>query len=253
MEYTIQKLAQLAGVTTRTLRYYDQIGLLSPKRSTGNRYRIYGEQEVDKLQQILFYRELDVPLETIKQILHAPDYDPVSILSSHLQELKQRRTQLDLLIANVTKTIRKEKGDYLMTDKEKFEGLKKEMIKKNEEAYGEEIRGKYGQDTVERSNAKLMKLTEDQYQAMEQLGKTILNKLEQAVSENLSPKSEAGQEIAALHREWLSYTWPTYSPAAHKGLAEMYIADPRFTAYYDRSISGCAQFLHDAIHAAADY
>ena len=138
-----------------------------------------------------------------------------------------------------------------MTDKEKFEGFKREMIQKNEDMYGEEIRSKYGKDTVESSNAKLMNLTEEQYRAMEQLGETILSKLEEAVSNSLSPNGTAGREIALLHKEWLSYTWPSYTPEAHKGLAAMYVSDPRFTAYYDRTVSGCTQFLHDAVAAFA--
>ena len=138
-----------------------------------------------------------------------------------------------------------------MTNKEKFEGFKKEMIQKNEDMYGEEIRSKYGNDSVETNNTKFMNLTEEQYKTMEQLGETILSKLEEAVSNSLSPNSTAGKEIVLLHKEWLSYTWPSYTPEAHRGLAAMYVSDPRFTAYYDRAVSGCTQFLHDAVTAFA--
>ena len=251
MEYTIRQLAQMAKITTRTLRYYDEIGLLSPHHYTESGYRIYTEDEVDKLQHILFYRELDVPLETIRQLLLSPGFDSVSVLTSHLRELVSRREHLELLIKNVTKTIQKEKGEYHMTNKEKFEGFKKEMIQKNEDMYGEEIRSKYGNDSVETNNTKFMNLTEEQYKTMEQLGETILSKLEEAVSNSLSPNSTAGKEIVLLHKEWLSYTWPSYTPEAHRGLAAMYVSDPRFTAYYDRAVSGCTQFLHDAVTAFA--
>ncbi len=105
IEYAINQLAQISGVTTRTLRYYEQIGLLIPARISSNNYRIYGQKEVDALQQILFYRELGVPLEEIKSLLTAPDYDRKIALQSHLAALTEKRERLDLLIQNVGKTI----------------------------------------------------------------------------------------------------------------------------------------------------
>ena len=140
MEYTINKLAKLAGVSTRTLRYYDEFGLLSPARVSSNGYRIYGQKEVDQLQQILFYRELDVPLEEIRRILASADFDGLSALQSHLAALLARQKQLDLLIANVEKTIKGMKGEAIMSDQEKFEGFLKKLVDDNEEQYGEEIR-----------------------------------------------------------------------------------------------------------------
>ena len=109
MEYSIHKLAQLAGVSTRTLRYYDEIGLLSPKRISSNGYRVYGQKEVDLLQQILFYRELEVPLDEIKCIVWSKDYDGLAALQEHLAALKAKKQQIELLIRNVKKTILHEK------------------------------------------------------------------------------------------------------------------------------------------------
>lgn len=110
MEYTVQKLGRLAGVSTRTLRYYDEIGILKPARMSSSGYRIYGQEEVDRLQQILFYRELGVSLERIKQIMTSPSFDAAQALREHREQLLDKRKQLDTLISNVEKTIASHEG-----------------------------------------------------------------------------------------------------------------------------------------------
>jgi len=251
MEYTVHKLAQLAGVSERTLRYYDETGLLTPARITEAGYRIYGAAEVDLLQQILFYRELGLPLRDIARILHDSGFDPAAALRGHLAALEARRTRLDVLILTVRKTIASKERSESMNDREKFEGFKKKLLEENEKAYGAEVREKYGSDMAEASNKKFSGMSKEEYDAMTMLGEEIAHKLEAAVKAGLDPRAEEGQTIAALHHKWLSYTWPSYSREAHRGLAKMYVADKRFTAYYDANLSGCAAFLHDAILAYA--
>jgi len=153
VEYTINKLAKMAGISTRTLRYYDQCGLLAPARVSSNGYRIYGQKETDRLQQILFYRELGVPLNDIKRILSSPDFDYKTALEDHLKALTVRRSQLDRLISNVEKTLLSLKGEIVMTDQEKFEGFVEKLIQENEEKYGSEIREKYGNEAARHSFA----------------------------------------------------------------------------------------------------
>ncbi|MEG0353850.1 MAG: MerR family transcriptional regulator, partial [Cellulosilyticaceae bacterium] len=140
MEYTVQKLSKLAGVSTRTLRYYDEIGILKPSRMNTSGYRIYTQLEVDILQQILFYRELDVSLEGIKEMMSSPSFDQQKALTQHYNQLLEKRKQLDKLITNVEKSIAMKKGEVNMTDKEKFEGFKQNKIQENEEKYGKELR-----------------------------------------------------------------------------------------------------------------
>lgn len=247
MEYTIQKLARLAGISTRTLRYYDEIDLLPPARVNSSGYRIYGAKEVDALQQILFYRELGLSLEQIRAALQTPDFDRLAALKEHRRQLLQRKHQLDLLIDTVEKTILAEEAKITMNDHDKFMGFKKELIEKNEKTYGAEIRQKYGNDKIDESNARLMNLSPREYEQMQATGDEILRLLEQAVARKASPEEEIGKEIALLHKKWLSYTWPSYSAQAHRGLAQMYTADERFRAYYDRHTDGCAEFLKRAV------
>ena len=132
MEYTVNKLSKLAGISARTLRYYDEIGILKPARINSSGYRIYGQSEVNLLQQILFYKELGMPLENIKDIITDPTFDGNQALIEHHHKLLEKRKQLDLLILNIEKTIASVKGEIKMTDKEKFEGFKEKMINDNE-------------------------------------------------------------------------------------------------------------------------
>lgn len=246
MEYTIKKLSQLAGISTRTLRYYDEIGILKPARINSSGYRIYGQGQIDNLQQILFYREMGLSLEDIQKIVTSPEFDKNEALKDHRKKLLQKRKQLDLLIANVDKTIADGKGRIKMTDKEKFEGFKANMIEENEKNYGKEIREKHGEETVKRSNQRLKNMTQEEYDTIKLLEEKVKQTLKEAI--NLGdPSNELAQEAVKLHKEWLCYYWDEYSKEAHVGIAQMYVDDERFKAYYDKIHPGMAEFLRDAI------
>lgn len=247
--YTIRELASLAGISTRTLRYYDQIGLLPPACTNESGYRMYGSKEVDRLQEILFYREFGMPLSEIRTLVQQDNYNRNQALSKQLDHLLAERRRLDILISNLAKTMKETKGATSMTDKEKFEGFKKDLVKENEECYGAEARTRYGGQAIDESNAKIQNLTESEYTAMKHLEDEIKKHLEEAVRNHADPAGEAGAILIQLHRDWLSYTWKAYSEEAHLGLAQLYTTDPRFTAYYDEQVPGCAAFLA----AAAQY
>lgn len=247
MEYTVQKLGQLAGISTRTLRYYDEIGLLKPARINSSGYRIYGSAEIDKLQQILFYRELGVNLDQIKEIMTSDTFDRSIALKEHREKLLEKRTQLDLLIANVDKSIQQTERGIIMSDKEKFEGFKQKLVEDNEKQFGKEIREKYGEEAVIKSNAKVKGMTQAQYEEVTNLAEEIAVNLKAAMSTG-DPNSELAQKTADLHRQWLSFYWNEYTKEAHAGVAQMYVDDERFTAYYDKIQPGAAEFLRDAVH-----
>jgi Predicted transcriptional regulators len=246
MEYTVRQLAEIAGISSRTLRYYDEIGLLKPARTNSSGYRIYGQREVDRLQQILFYRELGVDLERIKEIIDAPSFNIQKALREHRVKLFEQRKHLDLLIANIDKTIAASEGGIKMMDQEKFAGFKQKLIEENENKYGEEIRSKYGEETVSRSYDKLKGMTREQYEAV--------TKLENEVEEILcaafrtgDPGGELAQKAADIHRQWLSFYWDSYSKEAHAGITRMYTDDVRFREYYDQKQPGLAEFLRKAV------
>lgn len=203
---------------------------------------------VNRLQQILFYRELGVSLEDIGRILSSPDFDSESALQSHLQALLAKQKQIDTLIANVEKTLMTMKGADTMTDKEKFDGFGEQLVAENEEKYGAEIRAKYGDETVDRSNAKVRTMSKARYEETEQLRKRLESKLSEAFASG-DPTGPLAREACELHREWLTCYTDSYSKEYHMGLAEMYVNDARFTEYYDAIAPGCTAFLRDAIRS----
>lgn len=247
MEYSIQELARLAGVTTRTLRWYDQIGLLKPGRVAESGYRYYGEAQVDRLQDILYYRALGVELAQIKECLDDPAFDRLAALRSHLATLEAEQARLAGLIRSVKATIDAEERNETMNDEQKFEYFKKKTVAENERLYGKEIRKKYGDAQVDQANAAMMGMSREQHTTWTELGETLQQKLEDAVRSGCTPDSEEGRQIAELHRQWLTLTGTPYTPAKHRGIVELYVLDERFTAYYDKQLPGCARFLRDAV------
>lgn len=247
MEYTIKRMSQLSGVSARTLRFYDEIDLLKPARINSSGYRIYGEKEVDRLQQILFYRSLDFKLETIRELLDNKEYDKIQSFEEQKQLLLQKRNQLDALLTNIQHTIDHHKGERKMSSEEKFEAFKKQRLQENEEKYGQEIREKYGEETVEASNKKWGSMSEEDFQEMQQTEQQLFEKLADYIKDPHIESKLAG-EIFQLHKKWLSFSWVSYAPEAHKGLGEMYTADERFASYYnDRVGSGAAEALNKII------
>jgi len=246
MTYTIQKLARLAGVSTRTLRHYDAIGLLCPARDHSSGYRLYSPEDVDRLQQILFYRVLDLPLEAIKTVLDAPDFAAADALRAHRAALQAKKHQLEQLLTTVDKTIAMKEGLQKMTDEEKFAGFKQKLIDDNETRFGREVRDRYGDDAMDASNARLKGMTQAQYQASQQASEELNDVLKRACLA-CDPDSALAREACAKHKTWLGYFWKTVTPQAHLNLVEMYVADERFSAYYENIAPGCAVFLRDAM------
>jgi DNA-binding transcriptional MerR regulator len=247
MEYSGNKLTKMSGVSARTLRYYDEIDLLKPKRVASSGYRIYGQDEVDTLQQILFYRELGFSLDEIKNILQAPGFDRQQSFMRHLARLQIKRKRLDEMINNVTRSLATMKGEVTMTDTEKFEGFKQSLINENERKYGTEIRERYGDTAMEESNTHLNGMTREQYDESENL-RVAFEETLKAAFENGNPAGEQAQKACDLHRQWLCVFYPGYNKEYHKGLGEMYVSDERFRANYDKIAPGCTEFLRDAIN-----
>lgn len=247
MEYTVQKLARLAGVSPRTLRHYDQIGLLKPARISSSGYRIYGPKEVELLQQILLYRALEFPLEDIRTLLYAADFDALTAFRTHRDALAQRRAQIDGLIANVTHTIAHMEGGITMGDQDRFEGFRAQLIEGNEAKYGEEIRAQYGDAAIDASNARLRGMTKASYDAAQQMAAEANEALLLAMDAG-NPAGIHARRAVELHRKWLG-NWGEYSDGMHVGLGRMYVEDERFAAHYDALRKGAAVFLRDAIEA----
>ena len=248
--YTVKDLARLTGLTPRTLRYYDGIGLLSPGRGRDNDYRLYGPAEVDRLQQILLYRDMGLPLEEIKSLLDSPGFDREAALRDHLDRLREQRREVDALIRTVQSTLRTIEGGTTMTDKEKFEGMKRRAIEENEAAYGKELREKYGEETMDSHNQRLGGMSQEEWKQMKQEEDAYKAALRRAAAAG-DPAGEDAREAVRLHAAWLAHYWPkgTVTPQAHTGMAEMYVQDERFADYYEQVAPGCAAFFLKAVKA----
>ena len=233
MSYSINELAKLAGISTRTLRYYDKQGLLKARRNPENNYRYYEESEVDQLQKILFLKLFDLPLEQIKQVMQTSPKTQYQVLRNQRSKLVAQQQNLDDLIKNLDKTLATMKGETQMTDTEKFATLKKEMINKNERQYGAEIRKKYGDAQIDFSNDKFSSLSADELAHFKKLSAEILTELKN-FDNSAGVKQAAAKHIFDLHKEYLLTIWPKgqYSGEAHKNLARMYVCDTRFNKYY---------------------
>ena len=233
MSYSINELAKLAGISTRTLRYYDKQGLLKARRNPENNYRYYEESEVDQLQKILFLKLFDLPLEEIKQVMQTSPKTQYQVLRNQRSKLVAQQQNLDDLIKNLDKTLATMKGETQMTDTEKFATLKKEMINKNERQYGAEIRKKYGDAQIDFSNDKFSSLSADELAHFKKLSAEILTELKN-FDNTAGVKQAAAKHIFDLHKEYLLTIWPKgqYSREAHKNLARMYVCDTRFNKYY---------------------
>lgn len=246
MEYTIKKLGKLAGVSARTLRYYDEIGLLKPCRINSSGYRIYGEKEVDLLQQIMFYKSMEVKLDEIKETILNPNYDVTSSLIEHHRNLVLQKEHLEQLILAVEKTISYSKGEITLSNKEKFEAFKNEKIKENEEKYGDEIRKKYGSESIKKSYNKFSRMSEDDFSKMNDIEKVMIENLK-VVCDNGNLDSEEARKVFENHKAWLEFNMD-YNKEIHKGLAQMYVEDERFSKYYnDKAGKDVIETLRDII------
>jgi hypothetical protein len=153
---------------------------------------------------------------------------------------------LDLLLANVEKTIEACEGRIAMSDQEKFMGFKRKLVDENEKKYGREARERYGDEAVDRPNKKVLNMTKEQHEELESISRKLTETLRAAFKTG-DPAGELAQKAVDLHRRWLCFYWDEYSREAHAGLAQMYVEDERFRAYYDKEQPGTAAFLRDAI------
>ena len=248
MEYTIKQLANLLGISARTLRYYDEIDLLKPKRIGENGYRMYETEQIDTLEQILCYRALGISLEEISRLLSATNTEKEQVLQKYLIALSERKSQIELFIENVSKSILSLKGDIIMTDEEKFKMMKQTLLSETEQTHGNELRQNYGDAIISDANKRLFDMSRETWILQETLEKEICLLLENAVKTK-NPNCEQAQKACDLHRQWLCLFWPEgiYSKATHKTLGDSYVSDIRFKTYYDQLGENCADFFRDAI------
>jgi DNA-binding transcriptional MerR regulator len=247
MNYKISELAKLAGISTRTLRHYDDIGLLPAKRKKDSIYRIYDSKDVDLLQHILILKEMEFDLDHIKTIMKNINHEKrILMFEKHLYALNEKKMKINTIIKNVENTIKAMKGEKTMNDYDKFEGLKDHMIQKNDDEFKDEVIRNWGQEAYDSSKKAFKHFTKETYDAFQELALKIITTLKLIQSDNHN--EELRKQVYELHKKWLTIAWGgTYHPEAHKNLVEMYVSDERFKAYYDQHGEGLAEILRDAV------
>lgn len=250
-QYSVKNLAKLAGVSVRALHHYDRLGLLKPSIRTEAKYRLYGDKELLRLQQILFYKELDFPLEEILQILEDPNFNLLTALESHKQALKARQDRLATLLITIDKTISTLTGERVMlTNEELYEGFPKGQ------EYRQEAVAKYGAETVEESENKLRQMGKAGFEKLKADQLDIARTLASMV--HLDPTSNAVHQQIARHYQNIRGFWgesvcqSKNMAEAYKGLAKLYVDDPRFTSQNGQPNPEYAQFLSKAMIHFAD-
>lgn len=240
MRYTVKQLAKLAGVTTRTLHYYDEIGLLRPASYGDNGYRYYGDEAVLRLQQILFFRELDFSLDQIKVILDQPDFDMLHALQSHRAALLERAKRLNNLIDTIDNTVKHIRGEIEMSNQDFYKGFDEEKQKE----YAEEARQRWGDEAVQ-SQKRWESYTPEEKNEI--LGK--MHEISTSIAAHMS-KGPESPEVQYWIDRWYKHInqyFYTCSLDVFESLGHTYTEDPAFRETYENIRPGLAALMEQAM------
>ena len=245
--YTVKALARLSGVSVRALHHYDQIGLLKPACVGSNGYRYYGREEMLRLQQILFHRELEFPLETIAEVLARPDFDRVRALRLHRTKLAAQAARYRRLLKTLDRTLAALEGETDMNDKELYRGFSPERQAEFEawliDRYGEGIRRSMAQ-----SKAAMKDWSKADREAFGAEFDAIERDLGQALANGLPADCEGVRGVLRRHHDWVARGWAeTPNAAAYRGLADLYESSPDFRSRYEAVQPGLSEYLAEAM------
>jgi MerR family transcriptional regulator, thiopeptide resistance regulator len=245
--YTVKQLSELAGVSVRTLHYYDEIGLLKPSRVGDNSYRYYDNDALLRLQQILLYREMGMELTRIKTILDEPDFDFVTALRSHRTVLKEKVERLKTLIDTVDTTIMHVSGGTEMSKHRVFQGFGEEQERDNTRA----ARLQYGPTNVNESVRRWSSYSAAQQQAIMDEGNQIYSDIADALE---AGKPAVGAEVQELLVRWHNHIYYFYEPSLDviRGLGQLYEESAEFAANFQKLHADLPGFLREAITQYVD-
>lgn len=250
--YTVKEVARLSGVTVRTLHHYDQVGLLKPAQVGQNGYRYYGREELLRLQQILFHRELELPLEAIAEVLDVPGFDRASALRRQRKLLSQKAARYRKLIQTLDQTLAALEGETEMKDEDLYKGFAPEKQAQYEaeiiERFGEPARA-----SIEASRAALKNWSKADWEASQGEYAEVETGIGKALAGGLPPDSEAVRALMRRHHAWVARMWNrTPSRDAYVGLGQLYVDHPDFRARYEAIQPGLAEYLARAMKSFAE-
>lgn len=247
--YMINEISKLTGVSIRMLHHYDKIGLLVPSKRTDANYRIYSDEDVAKLYQILLFKELEFSLQEIKTILQDENFDKEKALKEQRNLIIKKKNRLEKIIESIDDTINNFGGNVM--NKENFKAFDYEDIKKHEEKYKEETERKYGKtDAYKESKEKTSKYSKNDWENIMGEAESIYVELSK-----LMDKEPSDEQVQLLVEKWRNHITENFYNCTieiFRGLALMYVADERFTKNIDKYGEGLAQFLSDAMNIYCD-
>lgn len=247
MEYSVHELAKISGVSVRTLHYYEEVGLLCPKRNNKNQYRTYSENDLLILQQILFYKVLDFSLEEIKKIMNSKDFEIVSALRSHKKMILDKKKRIDGLVKTIDDTILKITKNKKMKDEDLFDSLIEKQLEKHEKEYAKEAKAKWGSTEAYKQSTQIVaKMSKDDMKKIMKEQIDISNEMASCLREGVGLTSSKVQCLVERHYNWLKNF---YEPNAqmYVGLANIYVDDPRFAKNYNDIGPGLAKYFSEAM------
>ncbi|WP_442601843.1 MerR family transcriptional regulator [Paenibacillus sp. KN14-4R] len=250
MTYKVKEVADIAGVSVRTLHHYDEIDLLTPQSVNQAGYRLYTEHELKRLQHILFFKEIGFSLEEIKRILDSPEFDQKQALLTHKELLEQKKKRLEDIIQTVNNTIEALEGGSQMSKQEMFEGFDMSAIEEHKNKYEAEAREKYGDSTMDAVNKRTNAYSKGDWSHIMGENERIYAKVIAGMDNG--PDDPMVQEAVAALRQWITTNFYDCTPEIFYGLGDLYVMDERFTANIDKHKEGLAAFLREAMHVYCD-
>lgn len=246
--YQVGDAARIARVSVRTLHHYDEIGLLSPSGRSASGYRLYNDADLERLQQVLFYRELGLPLDEIRRVMTDPGFDRREALLAQRDLLEAQAVRAQALLDAVDKAIAAIDEGVRMTNDEMFEVFgeeQREYQKEAEERWGET-------DAYKESTRRAKGYTKAEWEQIKAEGDAIEEDFATLYLDGAAPGDPEVQDVVERHRLMIDKRFYPCSRQMHAQLGQMYVADPRFTAHYDQHAEGLAQFVCDATAVAAE-
>lgn len=246
MLHTVKRVAQLAGVSIRTLHYYDEIGLLSPVATSEAGYRLYAQPDLERLQQILFFRELGLSLKEIRRTIDSPGFDRRRAMLEHRGFLATKRKRLDRLIRLVDETIAAMDGGTEVDEESMFAPFDEKQI----EEYRKEAGERWGRERVDKSYRRLAKLSRAEQRAVFAKGGQI--ELDVAGLIDRDPEDPEVQAVIDRWYKFIDRAFYDMTPEIFRGLGDMYVRDERFAAHYEAVKPGLARFMRAAMQTYCD-
>lgn len=245
MDYRIKEVAKLAGISVRTLHYYDECSLLVPSQRSSNGYRLYSEDDLMRLQQIMLLKELDFSIKEIKGLLDNPNFDYAHALKKQRELLLLKRQRIDNILNTLDDTLAHVKGEKDMNNEERFEAFDMEHIEDMQKKYKKEVEEKYSKEVVDQCNKRTSSYGKKDWEKIQGESNMIFKTIADHMEEGFD--SDVVQENVALYHQHIDKYFYDCPLETYEGLGQLYVCDERFTAFYEKIKPNLATFMRDAI------